>query len=250
MNEESRVFVQYQPESAQPDQQAPAWLNGVDGLVINPCHCSPQHVSDLAVKAALLMGGDPERDTEWREIGNGCWICDQGLEETARLRDQWPDLQWVPRLSVFKPVVSYRFSGPAIGEGFSFYTLDTAAIQGWRVTAGDCRLADAIARAVELGFTSLWLHSDAAESRGKGLELEILDRIRGSAPAIWISGGVSELKYLRNLARMGGASAVVVDQGLLREFGMESLRQALIPRLPLRQVPIRVESGNTPAGAV
>lgn len=251
MSEETKLFVQYQPEAEDMQQEADAWLAGADGLVINPCGCTPERLGNLVFETALLLAGDPARDVEWREDGERSrWICDQGLEATARLRERWPDLHWVPRLTVFKPETSYRFSGPAVGEGFSFYMPDTAAIQGWRVSDGDVLLSEAVTRAAELGFDSLWLHSEAAESRGKGLDLDVLDRVRGGPLSIWLSGGVSELKYLQNLARAGGASAVVVGEALARESGMERLRQALIPRVPLQQVPIRIGQGDAPAGTV
>ncbi|WP_275096871.1 hypothetical protein [Sedimenticola hydrogenitrophicus] len=101
-------------------------------------------------------------------------------------------LHWEPQLTVFKAAASYRFAGPAIGEGFSSYMPDTVAIQGWRVTDADCSLAEAITRASELGFASLWFHSKQAESRGKGLDLEMLDKARGGPLDIWISGSVPE----------------------------------------------------------
>lgn len=115
---------------------------------------------------------------------------------------------------------------------------------------GDVLLSEAVTRAAELGFDSLWLHSEAAEARAKGLDLEVLDKVRGGPLSIWLSGGASKLKYLQNLARAGGASAVVVGEALARESGMERLKQALIPHVPLQQVPIRIGRGDAPAGAV
>lgn len=250
MSEEIKLFVQYQPEDEDTQGEVPTWLAGADGLVINPCGCTPERLGNLVFETALLLGGDPGRDVEWREDGErSCWICDQGLETTARLQERWPDLHWVPQLTVFKPETSYRFSGPAVGEGFSFYMPDTASIQGWRVSEGEVLLSEAVTRAAELGFDALWLHSEAAESRGRGLDLEVLDKVRGGPLAIWLSGGASELKYLQNLARAGGASAVVVGEVLARASGMERLKQALVPRVPLQQMPIRVNQGDASAGA-
>ncbi|MCW8907876.1 MAG: hypothetical protein OQL28_11555 [Sedimenticola sp.] len=250
MSEETKLFVQYRREGTDSEPETHAWMAGADALVMNPCACTPEQFADLPVEMALLLGGDPERDAGWLKNGHCYWVCTEGLEATARLRERWPDLHWVPQLAVFKPETSYRFSGPAVGEGFSFYMPDTAAIQGWRVSDGDVLLSEAVTRTAELGFDTLWLHSEAAESRGKGLDLEVLDKVRGGPLSIWLSGGVSELKYLQNLARTGGASAVVVGEDLARESGMERLRQALIPRVPLQQVPIRVGQGDASAGTV
>jgi hypothetical protein len=250
MSEETKLFVQYQPESADAQPEQSAWMTGADALVMSPCACTPERFAELPVETALLLGGDPERDAGWLENGHCYWVCTEGLAETARRRDQWPGLNWVPQLTVYKAAISYRFSGPAIGEGFSFYMPDTAAIQGWRVTDADRSLAEAITRATELGFASLWLHSEQAETRGKGLDLEMLDKARGGPLAIWISGGVPERRYLRNLARAGGAAAVVVADTLARDAGVESLRQALIPSVPLQDFPIHIAPREAEAGQV
>lgn len=247
MSEETKLFVQYQAQGADAQPEQCDWLTGADALVMSPCGCTPEQFAELPVETALLLDGDPERDAGWLECGHDDWICAAGLEETARRRARWPELNWVPRLTVYKAATSYRFSGPAIGEGFSFYMPDTAAIQGWRVTDADRSLTEAITRATELGFASLWLHSEEAEIRGKGLDLEMLEKTRGGPLAIWISGGVSELKYLQNLARSGGAAAVVVTDALARESGMESLRQVLIPSVPLQDFPIHIASREAEA---
>lgn len=81
MSEEIKLFVQYQPEAEETQREAPAWPDGADGLVINPCGCTPERLGNLAFETALLLGGDPGRDVEWCEDGErGRWICDQGLE--------------------------------------------------------------------------------------------------------------------------------------------------------------------------
>ncbi len=248
MSEETKLFVQYRHENADSEPETPAWLSGADALVMDPCGCAPERFAELPVETALLLGGDPERDAGWLEVSRCYWVCAEGLEETVRRRERWPGLNWVPQLTVYKVATSYRFSGPAIGEGFSFYMPDTAAIQGWRVTDADRSLAEAITRATELGFASLWLHSEQAETRGKGLDLEMLEKARGGPLAIWISGGAVERRHLGNLARAGGAAAVVVADTLAREAGVARLRQALIASVPLQDYPIHIASREAEAG--
>jgi hypothetical protein len=250
MSEEIRLFVQYQPGSLDQQEEVFTCLTGADALVIDPGSCTPEQSLGSPVEHKLLLNGDPQRDTGWIDSDLCYWICTGGLDETQRLRDQWPELNWVPQLTVYKPSISYRFSGPAIGEGFSFYTPDTAAIKGWQVTDGDVSLTQAITRATELGFDSLWLHSQQAESRGNGLELEMLEKACGGPLAIWISGGVAELKHLGNLARVGGAAAVVVNEVFAREIGMETLRQALNAEILSPQVSVDFIPRETQMGEV
>lgn len=250
MNESTRLFVQYKPGSPDQQEERLACLAGADGLVIDPCSCTAEEYLQLPAENTLLLNGDPQRDTGWVGSDLCHWICTKGLAETSRLRDQWPELNWVPQLTVYKPSISYRFSGPAIGEGFSFYIPDTAAIKGWQVTDGDVSLTEALTRATELGFDTLWLHSEAAESRGKGLELEMLEKAHGSPLAIWISGGVAEVKHLSNLARVGGVAAVMVNEAFVREEGMDKLQQALIAEIPLQETSVHFIPMETQAGEV
>ncbi|MCW8981664.1 MAG: hypothetical protein OQJ83_09780 [Altibacter sp.] len=238
MNEEIRLFVQYKPGAQDQQKEKLACLAGADALVIDPCNCTSEQYLELPVENTLLLNGDPQRDSDWLGSDLCHWICTKGLNETSRLRDQWPQLNWVPQLTVYKPSISYRFSGPAIGEGFSFYIPDTAAIKGWQVTDGDVSLTEAITQATELGFNTLWLHSQEAELQGKGLALEMLEKTHGGPLAIWISGGVTELKHLSNLARVDGAAAVVVNEELARETGMEALQQALVTENRIQEVPV------------
>lgn len=238
MSEKTKLFVQYTPGFLDRQEAVVDCLAGADALVIDPCGCTAEQYMALPVENALLLNGDPERDSDWLDSDSCHWVCSKGLAETARLREQWPELNWVPRLTVYKPSVSYRFSGPAIGEGFSFYIPDTAAIKGWRVTDGDSSLTEVVTQAIEHGFDTLWLHSQEAELRGNGLELEMLEKVHGSPLAVWISGGLTELKHLHNLARAGGAAGVMVNESIAREAGIAPLREALMAEIPAHDVPV------------
>lgn len=236
MNERIQLMIQYL-SGLTDDKDSFAWMNGADALIVDPCSCDKETVTALPVEHMVFDSINPRQDLELQHHQNTQWVCKEGLEKTAKLRDEWKDLDWVPQLSVFRPRMSYRFSGPAVGEGFSFYIPDTAAIRGWRVTDGDILLSEAIKQAKTLGFSSLWLHSIDAENESKGLELDMLDRTQDSGLTIWISGGVSEQKHLQNLTRAGGASAVIVSSHFAEQHGIEPLSQALAPLEPEPVVP-------------
>jgi hypothetical protein len=248
MNQSIALYVALEQAPSEPTAEACAWMEGADGLLIDPGRCTPEAFACMPVASALLTGGDPQRDAPWRAIA-GHWIGERGLEETARLRDLYPELCWIPRLNVTRAPVGYRFSGPAIGEGFSFYMPDTSAIKTWRVTDSDLSLHENLARAAALGFEALWLHSPDAADRGRGLDLELLDTPGAGALSIWLSGGVCGSGHLRNLARVGGACAVVVDEAVARQASLAELRESLAPQTPMPEaVPVTFSSREAESG--
>jgi hypothetical protein len=248
MSETIKLYLEHRQRPADPRPEDLAWMEGADALVIDPCRCSHSQFASLPVDTAVLLNGDPARDAPWQESASH-WVCDQGLETVARLRDLHPALGWTPRLSVSRAHVSYRFSGPAIGEGFSFYMPDTSSIKGWRVGGSDLTLAETLIRATELGFAELWLHSPDAASRNRGLELDLLDKTSDCACAIWLSGGVAGTGHLQNLARVGGATAVVVDETLAQECSLTALQEALLPETPVPEaIPVTFTSRESEMG--
>ena len=225
------------------------WMAGVDGLVVDPCRCGVERFQQMPVNKAVVVAGDPEKNLDWRQTDFCRWVGDGGLDNIARLRDRWPELEWIPRLTVYRPKVSYRFSGQSLGEGFSFYMPDTAAINGCRVVDGDAPLAEEVTRAVTLGFSTLWLHSGEADSRATGLDLEMLDKVHGGPLDIWISGGAANSEHLRNLAKTNGAAAVVVNKRLVRETGIDPLIEALAPEAEIPEtVPIHFDRSPVSTG--
>ncbi len=214
------------------DNDTPAscsWMQGADALVLDPVECTPRRFESMPVERAILLNGDPSQEESWREL-HCDWVCDRGLEEAARLRDRYPQLHWVPRLNVIRAQVSYRFSGPAVGEGFSFYMPDPAAIKGWQVAG--MSLEEALERVTALGFGDLWLHSPVAATRCRGLDLDLLEKTQRGDWAVWLSGGVGDAAHLRNLSRVGGASAVIVEADVARTCSLASLSEALVVEPP------------------
>jgi len=224
-----RLYVEQRPAPDDETTESCAWMQGADALVLDPVECTPRRFESMPVDRAILLSGDPARDEPWRELSCD-WVCGRGVEETARMRDLYPQLHWVPRLNVTHAQVSYRFSGPAVGEGFSFYMPDPAAIKGWQVAGVSLKVA--LERATALGFDDLWLHSPVAATRCRGLDLDLLDKTGEGGCAIWISGGADNAGHLRNLTRVGGASAVIVDAAVAQACSIASLAGALVVEPP------------------
>ena len=225
------------------------WTAGADALILDPCRCGVEEFQQMPVDKAVVVAGDPEKNLDWLQTDFCRWVGDGGLDNLARIRDRWPEQEWIPRLTVYRPEVSYRFSGQSLGEGFSFYMPDTSAINGCRVVDGDAPLAEEVTRAVTLGFSTLWLHSGDADSKAMGLDIEMLDKVQGGPLDIWISGGVASSEHLRNLAKTDGAAAVVVNERLVRETGIDPLLQALAPEVVIPEaVPVHFEPSPAKTG--
>ena len=221
-----------------PDGLEQEHLAGLAGLVVEGTCIHPDQCAPLPAPVVALTGGGPEELIGWCDDPGPRRVVDGGLDECARLRDAWPALSLLPRLVVYKPEVVYRLSDYP-GDGFKFYAPDTAAIRGYCVTDGDQPLGCALERAKALGFDTLWLHErDAAEAR-RGLDLDLLERARRDfGDGLWLSGGASEVRHLRNLAREGGAAAVVIGPAFLEGASVADLTAALAPPPPL-EVSIR-----------
>ena len=205
-------------------------VDGADGLIFDPAVAYDDPAIAIASPVTVLRTSHPELYEVWHEREGVSWVCDHGLEATARLQETFPDLSFVPRLDVYKPDVRYQFSPTFHGEGFKVYVPDTGAIKGYRVTEGNItlELEDAIARADHFGFQQLWLNSSNAQDENKGFDLDMLERARYQFKGgLWISGGAAKLQYLENLARCGGAQVAIVTELLLKEHGCEALCNAL-----------------------
>ncbi|GAB4344418.1 MAG: hypothetical protein Kow006_00360 [Gammaproteobacteria bacterium] len=227
-----RLFVEFAPLSGD-DADDIVSLTASDGLVIDAERCPAPEMIRSDAPPAVLVCSEPEVYADWQLMQGLTWVGTGGLDEVARLRDRWPDQAWVPRLSVYKPTVSYHFSNEFYGEGFKFYRPDTGAIRGYRVTDGDVALAEALERARALGFKTLWLHAVDAEQASRGLDLDMLERARRDwQDALWISGGATQPQHLHNLVREGGADAVVVTEAVASRCGCESLVASLEPPEP------------------
>jgi len=222
---ETELYLFWKPDHESEEKLRSDELSGV---VIEADSVTPQAVASLAVQRTILEAGDPDCHAPWCEQEGVIWSTENELDEAAARRDRWPHLTWLPRLNLYRPEVGYQFEPHSLGEGFKFYTPDTSAIHAYRTLAGDHALETQLDRAAELGFDRLWIHSIDAELSGNGLDLELLERVaRNFGGMLWISGGATDEQHLVNLARQGGASAVVVGPELALRCGCERLNLAL-----------------------
>ena len=213
------------------DGLEPGQLTDLAGLVVNGSCLTPGQCSPLSVPVGALTGG-PTELPEWRGEAAPLRVVEFGLEECARRRDDRPELKWLPRLVAYRAQVVYRMADYP-GEGFKFYSPDTATLRGYCVTDAGRALERSLERARELGFDRLWLHARHAAEAGNGLDLDLLERARRHFKGgLWMSGGVSDTGHLANLAREGGAAAVVIEQALLARVSAEALVAALAPPGP------------------
>jgi len=204
-----------------------------DGLVLG-AGVDPAAVPLSANGWLALCGRDPETAIEQCNGREMLLVQDAGLEQLARCRDQWPELHWLPRAQVYRTPARFDFQPEFHGEGFKVYMPNLATYRTYRVARDELELRAWLARACALGFARVWLAGTDAEAAGKGLDLEMLDAARRDHTGkLWISGGATTSAHLRNLARGGGADAVVLPFELALAEGARGLRDALAPALPV-----------------
>ena len=201
-------------------------LSEADGFILDPGDLEPPR--DDLEQTLMLRGVTPLDSPAWTERDVG-WVCVEGLDQTARLRDGWPSLRWIPCIETYCPPVRYDFAAAAPGEGFSVYRPDTSTIQQHKVADHEEDLRGWLARAKGAGFRTVWLHSRDAAKRGRGLDLDLLDLSRRlfTGGQIWISGGATDPQHLENLAANGGATAVVLPGAVAERCSCVRLLTAL-----------------------
>ncbi len=178
----------------------------------------------------VLMSRNPAAYPECCAYPWAIW-CGNGLDELARLRDDWPQLQWIPRIEVEKQALRYSFPRSHDEATFKCYVLDSTSVNAFVVPGeGDKPVGEVLERAEELGFNALWIHAPDAEQRALGLPLELLEKARNKwREELWLSGGVAETRHLDNLVRQGGADAVVIPAGWVLGQTPERLQELLEP---------------------
>jgi len=198
-----------------------------DGVVLDQA-CAQKWNRDTCAVAALRVGVDSKPDSV-ATAGCQVWVCDGGIEETARLRDEQPEATWIPRIEIIRPDVRYSFQNTAAGEGFKYYVPDTAALQRYSVANSSADLEKSLARAAELAFLAVWLHSIDAERSAKGFELDMVERARLFYNGIlWVSGGATTLNHVRCLGRADPRACAVVPLQFARIYGMQQVKAALV----------------------
>jgi len=225
----TKLFVELAgPECAEP---AGDWLDGADGVAIDGETAAAVLRGENSWRGdCLLRDADPGAMAGLRERPGVLWGCGGSIDAAMRRRDEWPDLDWLPRIEVYRPETRFDFHRAPAGEGFSMYMPDTSAIQGFRIADADGEALEGwLSRAVAEGFRSVWLHGRDAAERGRGADIELLARARRhfAGGRIWLSGGIEEPRHLQTLACEGGAKAAVVSAAVARRWGCATLLSAL-----------------------
>lgn len=225
----TRLFVEFSGDDLMDARDE--WLNGVDGVVLDGDSARTSAGDPSASYGdSILRDVDPEDAAWWRDRAGTHWVAGGGLDTVMRRRDAWPELDWVPRVEVYRPETRFDFHRSAPGEGFSMYMPDTSAIQGFRICDTDQESLETwLSEAVSEGFRCVWLHSRDADKRGNGADIELLERARRhfAGGRIWLSGGTTEPRHLKTLAREGGAKAAVIAASVAHRWGCAALATAV-----------------------
>jgi len=205
-----------------------------DGWVIGPRRGarSEAALDTYGNGCLVMMDVDPGEVSQRWLRRDTVWIAKGDPEVVARHRDRWPELRWVPGAEVYRPVARFDFQQQFHEEGFKTYVPDLSTYRRFRVAGTMLELGEWLRRVGELGFTCVWLHGADAAARGRGLDLDMIERGRRAwGGELWVSGGVTSPAHLVKLAEGDAPEVVVVPEDLVWRCGMQSLRRALAPRL-------------------
>jgi hypothetical protein len=214
-----------------------AVVQGADGYVLDPA----DHRPEAFAVGEMVLAGAPDQHQDWLSRPNTAWLA-PSLGTAIRLRDRHPGLTVLPAVTVTKAAITYSCGDAYPGEGFRCYVPNTAALRGYQVSDGEVGLVDWLHRALSCGFEAVWLASGDAETRGRGFDLEMLERAHTAFPGrIWLSGGARTLGQVERLREEGGTHAAVLPADLLEEIGTEALLAALghpVDAAPPADVPL------------
>jgi hypothetical protein len=155
-------------------------------------------------------------------------ICRLGLAETAGLRDEFPDLAWIPRVDVTRLETAYHFPTTNYSECFRTFQPVFPSDGPFRVSDGETALSPWLERAKALGFDTIWLHNSQYEAYGTGLDLDLRElALKTWGGNLWLSGGASTMMHVRYLVQEGGLDALVIPLDLACELGCDKIRTAL-----------------------
>lgn len=235
-----RLFLQVSSRPTTDESIAACAL--ADGLAV-PRSVDPGTLPCPPGGSLLLCGHQPATAIENCNAHPFVLVQDIGLDKLARHRDEWSELEWVPRIQVYRAPARFDFQTEYHGEGFKMYMPNLTTYRTYRVAREELELSAWLGRARDLGFTRAWLAGVDAEVAGNGLDLEMLEVARRHSDiTLWLSGGATRTVHLRNLVREGGANGVVLPIGYAASEGIREVRSALTPALPVTMG----DAGNTP----
>ncbi|MDH3453442.1 MAG: hypothetical protein OEN20_13610, partial [Gammaproteobacteria bacterium] len=165
-----RLFLQVSSEPTTDESIAACAL--ADGLALTES-VDPETVPGPPDGLLLLCGHQPAMAIENCSARPVVLVQDIGLDGLARRRDEWPELQWLPRAQVYRAPARFDFQTEYHGEGFKMYMPNLTTYRTFRVAREELELRAWLERAGELGFTRVWLAGVDAEVAGNGLDLEM-----------------------------------------------------------------------------
>lgn len=197
----------------------------IDGYILS-CDTPPEGL-DIAGKEIMIAGGVPQSEPDIAVLAQ-TRICDYGLEATARLRQQYPELTWIPRVDVTLQPTAYHFPTTHYSETFRTYQPIFTGPSPYQVEDGDAQLVAWLQKAAELGFSTLWLNAPGAAQAENGLDLDLRELALGNwSGDLWLSGGASTLMHVKYLVQEGGIDALVVAPALAVALGCDQIRASL-----------------------
>jgi hypothetical protein len=171
-------------------------------------------------------------------------ISRQGLADIVRLRDDYPDITWIPQANVTRLETAYHFPTTHYSEGFRTYQPVFPSHSPYRVSDSDTPIGSWLEKATELGFETVWLHRSQSEVAGTGLDLDLRElALETWTGNLWLSGGATTLMHIKYLVQEGGLDALIIPLDLACTLGCEKIASALHrganrpARAPKRQIP-------------
>ena len=205
-------------------RQADQGIPQADGYVVDAGLRRPEHFVE---GCEIAVASEPAQHQDWLARPNTVWLA-ASLADAVRLRDRHPGLTALPIVGVRKATTSYSCGDAYPGEGFRCYVPDTTALRGYLVSDRDLALVDWLHQATSYGFDAVWLASVDAEARGRGFDMEMLDRARTTFPGrVWLSGGARTPEQIARLRDEGGTYAAVLPTGLLEQHDPSLVLAAL-----------------------
>lgn len=222
------IYMDMQNVSLQAENVAPAASDGFIFSAVQADAAFLHQCGQRGVKATVMVSqGDDQAVFQLcaEHMDDVCFVCDAGLTETVRLRALAPDARWVAKTDVYKVAPSYSFGDDDYVSCFKTYKINPTTLDERRVTDSALLLDDWLDRAKHLNIDAVWLDSSEAREVGKGFDLiAARQAAKVMNGEVWISGGATIEKHVRNLANECMVSGVVLDKSLIDAAGISTLR--------------------------
>ncbi|VAW19046.1 hypothetical protein MNBD_ALPHA12-1947 [hydrothermal vent metagenome] len=175
-------------------------------------------------------------------------ICSSGLEDSARLRDQHPEFDWVPRVDAIHQQTAYHFPESQDSANFRTYQPVFLNQSPYLIDDGAISLTLWLKKAAELGFSSVWLHAPGAANAAMGLDLALREMaVKIWSGNLWLSGGASTIMHIKYLVHEGGVDTLVIPPALAFELGCNEIYASLHKEMAPQQTGMPESAEKSPA---